>query len=412
MLTFRNTYILDLQQKRRSSRGFQAQKENSLRIQNNAILEQLSSAQTALNVAKQEAARLPAVWQNLNGNLTITQNSLAVAKAKTPPNQSEITRLEQQKTDIENQMRSVNNVNDRIAALEQRTSNLQIASIVSLVKDNEAVNGKNPKVRANEIAAKFLIVRQGNSNVDPVSFTEEQIRLGGKAPGPLVKIENATEKLASATSRFTNLIEGRPNSNDSARQARDPYHIFDPAVCGLVALDNEGNLLAEESFNIPFQYVHSFKESKAGNWESTNPPGRFEPYHTYSGAESFQISFTAEYHAFDTGPDFDEGFVQEIKDRLFASQYPIYSKNQRSGVRSYGTPNKYLLNVFSRYRNVPVIVSQVAPDEEFALDPGTWLPMGFRLNIELKTSFRMSQVISADDVVKKGIRAYSHRQVF
>ena len=377
MLNFRDSYILDLQTKRRSSRGFQAQKELSLRIENNVIFDQMNTAQGQVNSLQSDVARLSSLAAADPGNQNV-QNNLASAQAQ-------LTRS------------------------QQNLANLQTATIISMVKDNEAANGKNSKIRAEEIAAKFFVIHQVNPNIDPVSFTADQISRAG--PGnTLQKIQNATEKVATATERFRNIIEGRPNSVSSAMQAHDPYHVFDPAVCGLVALDNEGNVLADEGFNIPFQYVSDFKESKAGSYESVNPPGRFEPYQIYTGAEPFQISFTAGYHCFDTGPDFDEGFVQEVKDRLFASQYPIYQKNQRSGVRSYGAPNKYILNVFNRYVNVPVVVTHVSIDEEFALDPATWLPMGFKLSVELKTSFRMSQVVSADDIVTKGIRAYSHRQ--
>jgi len=37
------------------------------------------------------------------------------------------------------------------------------------------------------------------------------------------------------------------------------------------------------------------------------------------------------------------------------------------------------------------------------------LSMGFKISLTLKTSYRVAQVISADEVVDKGVRALAHR---
>ena len=296
-------------------------------------------------------------------------------------------------------------------ALAAKIRALEIAEfemVGSLIEDNQKVNGKNDKLNPAKIIIKYKAMKALNPNITLMSVFEREIR---DNPTKLNKLKRSINRAATKVNKFTDIIEGRPDMNEARQVLRNPYSILDPQVCGLVALDNDGSVLNNKDYNIPFQYVdiNEVKESKSANYEEVSPIGRFESHRSYGGAGAMQIAFDVGYMAFESGPESDEGFVQEVKDRWLAALYPIYGKNHRSGVRTYGTPNKYLLNMFKRFINIPVIVKEVSFENKGGTDPDLWYSMGFLISITLETSYRLSRVVSADDVITKGISAHSHK---
>lgn len=380
---FRDTYFQEFQRKRKQSANITISREIANRTVQSAYRQQYEQArnavidlQTQLNILKQQ--------------LSSEQNAVNPDTNRISQLRSEIEILEQQ-----------------ISQTEKQRNQFADKLIFDLIIANKEENGGNlDPVR---VGIQYQQQLAQNPDLDPIAFATGVIQNSIVEENTSEGIPGAQRKLSQASERFRNILEGRPDGRQSGLQARDPYAIFEPSVCGLIALDNEGNILNDDKFNIPFQYITDFKDSKSAEYTSTKPFGRFEPHRAYAGAEPYEISFKLGYHAYEQGPNSDEGFIQEVKDRWLASQYPVYGKNQQNGVRSYGTPNKYLLNVFSRYINIPVYIDNVNIDQEFALDPYTFFAMGFEMTVSLKTAYRLAQVVSADDIVTRGLRAYSHK---
>lgn len=341
---------------------------------------------------------------HVNQQIDIYQNQIIPAK----------------ESDNQNSQNRINYLSERIetcsgrkneASAEQRNAAiLLLKKMADLSNQNDGVN-----VDISSITGKYLLMLQAasdnpslNLDVNPVTFFYNET----KNPLSLTdKITSKTNDLARRIDRFKNTIENR--NTDIAGQIRkqlDQYGVFDPAVCGLTAIDNEGNILPDRRYDIPFQFISDVKEGKTASYNETTPMGRFEPIGQYSNSGPFTISLDLGYMAFDSGAGTDESFIQEMKDRYLAATYPLYSKNTRTGEKGYGAPYKYLLNMFKRFVNVPVRLDDVQFENQGGWDVYTWFHMGFKINITLKTSFRLAQVISSDDVINYGNRALIHKR--
>ncbi len=379
---FRDTYNLEMSKKRKTGADTRVAKELSLKISTNIKANRWESARQFQTLAQNDLARLQS---ELN-------------QAQTAGNQARIEQLQ-------------NAITAQQAQLDRVSQELELAEIDlirQVLKDNSDINGKNNALQIGTVVAKYKAFKTIDPNINPLTFTQLEIQANPPV-SPLNRITDETSKLSAAANRFRNIVEGKPDGQQAGLEARDPFAIFDPSVCGLIALDNEGSILADTRYNIPFQYVWGFKESKSAQYADVTPMGRFEPHKAYTGGGPLQISFDLAYMAYESGQNTDEGYIMEMKDRLMSTQYPIYGKNQQNGVFSYGAPNKYLLNVFSRYINIPVIIESIQFGDEYGYDPSTWFAMGFQISISLSTSYRLAQVVSADDIVTRGLRTYSHR---
>ena len=312
----------------------------------------------------------------------------------------------------------LNDLNKKIASLQEdcnalnaqkakQQDELEQNTITSLIKDQEKVLGYKIKVNPLTIALKYKSLKAVQPNTNILEFVDKEFRDNSA----LAKIDNKINKLGSKVSAFTKAVEGRPNAVQQIKEQQNQYNIFDPALCGLLAMGQDGTILTNNKYHIPFQYVDvaNIKVQKTANYNEEHPVGRFEPVNVYGSSTAMQITIPLQYMAFESGYNSDEGFIQEIKDRLFAATFPIYGNYQRAGVRSYGAPNKFVLNMFEKFVNIPVIISEVHIEDQGGNDIYTWLSMGFKISLTLKTSYRVAQVISADEVVDKGVRALAHR---
>lgn len=372
---FRNKYRREMAEKRQYYEG---------RSRANVPVEQ--SGANAIAKLQQITLTSPLITQYQN-----VQNTLGELQSRVNANPND-----------QNALNDLNNAKAEI-------NNLELVIIAQTLKDNAKLNGPNKKLDPVVISSGFALLKQAQPGANLLEYLFKQISINPPDKSEVSNaLRGATTESTAAFKRFRSALGNIPISTQQ-KELRDPYSVMNPSVCGLRALTNDGNLYTNDKYNIPFQYIWDIKDSKSASYSEDMPTGRFEPHRSYTNSTAYSISLTLGYMAYDSGPNSDEGFVQEVKDKLFAAMYPIYGKNQRNGVRSYGSPNKYLLNIFDRYVNIPVTIENVSIDNEYGMDPKTWFSMGFQLTVELKTSFRLAQVVSAEDVIDNGIKAYSHR---
>lgn len=315
----------------------------------------------------------------------------------------------------------LNDINQKIASLQEdcnatseandrRLAELEELTIVSLIKDQEKVLGYKTKFNPLTIAFKYRTLKAINPKTNILEFVDKEFRDNSA----LAKVENKINNLGRKVSAFTKAVEGRPDAVSQIKDQLNQYGMFDPALCGLLAMDFDGSILTTTKYHIPFQHIDiaGIKVSKKANYSDETPVGRYEPVTVYGSSSAMQITIPLQYMAYESGYNSDEGFIQELKDRFLAATFPVYGNYQRSGVRTYGAPHKYVLNMFEKFVNIPVIIEDVSFEDQGGTDNYTWLAMGFKINLTLKTSYRVAQVISGDEVVDRGVRALAHKNNF
>ncbi len=312
----------------------------------------------------------------------------------------------------------LNDINQKIASLQEdcnattaqsqsQIEELELLTISSLIKDQEKSLGYKTKANPVAIALKYRALKAIDPKTNILSVVDSEFTNNSS----LSKIDNKINNIGSKVESLTKAVEGKPGALAQIKTQVNQYGFFDPAVCGLLAIDNDGSILTTSKYHIPFQHidVEKIKVSKQANYSDESPIGRYEPVAVYANSGPMTISIPLQYIAFESGYNSDEGFIQEIKDRFLSATFPVYGNYQRAGVRTYGAPHKYVLNMFEKFVNVPVYISTVSFEDQGGVDIYTWLAMGFKMTLELKTSYRVAQVISGDEVVDKGIRALAHK---